>query len=748
MARAKVVPSPYSSFASKSILENLKGLEKQLHGTRSMEDVEYVHQARVASRRLRAALATFSECVPADRLRSWTTAVKTVTRSLGDARDLDVQIEFLKEYVRTRGPYVGLTQLLQRLQTERRGMQSRVEAAVDEFENCHIAEEMRETLVAPLEGSGDDRFKETRVAALGHITARMRELFALEKCVGRPKAIKEHHQMRIAAKRLRYTLEIFSIAYDERLKVYIKHLKRVQDVLGEMHDCDVWSDILSHEDVKDPGINELCRDREMTRTTRYEEFVSIWTMTMEQHIFSDLERELRNAMSRSFNVQQLNEDVLHHKIGLLADIHGNLPALNAVLRDGEERGVTTYLNAGDNLGNGPMSVDIMERLAVPNIINIKGNYDQTILDVISGEGKETRDHKDPKRTIDEITSKYLPDEWAERLGGWGDEARLRIGGKDVLLTHASPSSSIEKVDDSTEGSRLISLARMARADIVIFGHSHVRFDREIEGVHFINPGSVGRPSDGDPRASYAIWDTEEGTVEFRRLPYPINDLLDRMVDAGLPVDACNAVLFGTPIGVPVPDGSKIDLRKGVGSAESVAKGHGYYDQHVEQVRRNSATLFQDLKCEHGTGERERLMMECAATLHDIGWSWGGTDHDRSSFDLIVMDPDLPFKGRSRLLVANIARYHRGPFPKDGHGNYAILTKKEKTLVMLLASILRVADGLDAGHQQKLQVKGCTVGKKKIVVHLDNIDQAPDDVRAANKKGDLFRKVFNKELEFE
>lgn len=748
MARAEMAISSYSSFASKSILENLKDLEKQLHGKRPKDDIEYVHQARVASRRLRAALATFTECMPAQQLQNWTKAVKAITRSLGEARDLDVQIEFLNEYLRTRGPDIGMTSLQQRLQLKRMDMQPQVEAAVVEFDDRHIAEEMRMELVASAKGQGDGQLNEVHVAGLGHITCRMRELFALEKCVERPKAIKEHHQMRIAAKRLRYTLEIFSTAYDDELKAYIKHMKHIQDLLGEMHDCDVWLDILSHEDGKDPGIRELRLDREMVRTARYEEFVSIWTETRNRHFFSDLERELRNAIRPASASDQLSHDVPHHRIGLLADVHGNLPALNAVLRDAEEQGVTAYLNAGDSLGNGPMGVETMERLAIHDMISIKGNYDQSILDAITCVGKDIRDRKDPKRIIDEMTGKYLSKDWAERLGGWGDEARLQIGGKDVLLTHASPSSSIEKVDDSTDESRLRSLARMARTDMVVFGHSHVKFDREIDGVRFVNPGSVGRPGDGDPRASYAIWDTEEGTIDFRRLPYHINDLLERMIDNGLPVEACNAVLFGTSVDALIPDGSKLDLRKGIVAAKAVAESYGYHGAHVEHVRRNCVKLYQELRCVHRLGEKELFMLECAATLHDIGWSWGGENHDRSSFDLIIMDPALPFKGRSRLIVANIARYHRGPVPKDDHGNYSILSKKEKKLVDVLSSILRVADGLDADHRQKLHVKGCVIGKKDITVQLDDLSRSPDNVRAAKKKGDLFRKVFKKELDFE
>jgi exopolyphosphatase/guanosine-5'-triphosphate,3'-diphosphate pyrophosphatase len=207
------------------------------------------------------------------------------------------------------------------------------------------------------------------------------------------------------------------------------------------------------------------------------------------------------------------------------------------------------------------------------------------------------------------------------------------------------------------------------------------------------------------------------------------------------------LLFGTSVDASIPEGSNLDLKKGIEVSRSVAKSFGYWGMHVEQVRHNCTILFRELKEEHRLGERELFMLECAAALHDIGWSWGGTDHDRSSFDLIVMDPSLPFKGRSRLLVANIARYHRGPVPKEGHGNYSILTKKEKKLVDVLSSILRIADGLDADHQQKQNIKGCTIGKKKITVKLENIGQSLEDVKAAKKKSDLFRKVFKKELEF-
>lgn len=84
------------------------------------------------------------------------------------------------------------------------------------------------------------------------------------------------------------------------------------------------------------------------------------------------------------------------------------------------------------------------------------------------------------------------------------QARLRVKGQHVLLVHGSPASIEEGLDAETPKARLRELAALVKDDLVLCAHSHRPFVRRAKGVWLINPGSVGRPDDGDPRASYAI----------------------------------------------------------------------------------------------------------------------------------------------------------------------------------------------------------------------------------------------------
>ena len=80
------------------------------------------------------------------------------------------------------------------------------------------------------------------------------------------------------------------------------------------------------------------------------------------------------------------------------------------------------------------------------------------------------------------------------------------------MTHGSPASISEHTDPRTPQARLSALARAAAADVIILGHSHIPMDRQVRGTRFVNPGSVGRADDGDPRAAYAILEITNGQV--------------------------------------------------------------------------------------------------------------------------------------------------------------------------------------------------------------------------------------------
>jgi predicted phosphodiesterase len=116
------------------------------------------------------------------------------------------------------------------------------------------------------------------------------------------------------------------------------------------------------------------------------------------------------------------------------------------------------------------------------------------------------------------------------------EVRLEISGRRVMLTHGSPASVSEHLYVDTPEVRLLELAEIAQADVIIVGHSHIAFTRKVDDAWFVNTGSVGRQDDGDPRAGYAVMDLEgEGlAVQHYRVDYDVEAATTAIRRAGLP----------------------------------------------------------------------------------------------------------------------------------------------------------------------------------------------------------------------
>jgi putative phosphoesterase len=234
------------------------------------------------------------------------------------------------------------------------------------------------------------------------------------------------------------------------------------------------------------------------------------------------------------------------KVALIGDIHANLPALEAVLAHAHSQGTETIWNVGDFVGYGPFPDEVIRRLRRESGLNIVGNYDLKVLK-FKKKGDKWRSSKQPE--------KYLAFKWAhdhlskksrKYLRSLPREIRLEVAGKRVLLTHGSPASNEEPLTPDTPIERLHELARLADADLVIFGHSHQPFVRQVNSVWFINTGSVGRPDDGDPRAAYAILHIEPEHLEVfqYRVEYDVDKAVAAVRERGLPESFAQMLLQG------------------------------------------------------------------------------------------------------------------------------------------------------------------------------------------------------------
>lgn len=224
------------------------------------------------------------------------------------------------------------------------------------------------------------------------------------------------------------------------------------------------------------------------------------------------------------------------KIALLSDIHGNFPALNAVLRHARAREAGDMIfNMGDSVGYGPNPNEVVQWMQGVQIVNILGNYDKKVLSKEHQKSNWESVKTPDKRTMFAWTCHALSKQSRKYLKDLPEQRTIKIEGKRIILTHGSPASHTEHLRPDTPSSRLVELAEKTHADIILCGHSHQAFTKEIGGVTFINPGSVGRPDDGDPRASYAILDIREGEVSVQqfRVPYNIMETVHALQQTGL-----------------------------------------------------------------------------------------------------------------------------------------------------------------------------------------------------------------------
>jgi len=179
----------------------------------------------------------------------------------------------------------------------------------------------------------------------------------------------------------------------------------------------------------------------------------------------------------------------------------------------------------------------------------------------------------------------------------------------------------------------------------------------------------------------------------------------------------------------------------------LAEACAYDGAHARQVTRLALRLFDELNELHQLGARDRLRLECAALLHDIGWQSGGKGHHRASMQMILESPLLPFDDQERAVVGCIARYHRRGLPGLIHPLYAALETREQEAVSKLAALLRLAEGLDHDHKQRIKDMTCRIRPRKVVVRASAARHSLELARETLDKADLFVLVYRRKLEF-
>jgi predicted phosphodiesterase len=250
------------------------------------------------------------------------------------------------------------------------------------------------------------------------------------------------------------------------------------------------------------------------------------------------------------------------KIALLSDVHANLPALEAVLADIRERdGIDAKYHLGDLVGYAPWPDETVAALREAGIVGIAGNYDSTVATAYKHCGckyedprQEALSHESYAWTLEHTSTetkrwlRALPFRLDVRLGG-GHQP-----GPTLILVHGTPTlNTLYWTEDRPDSfcARMAAHAGARAGDVICFGHTHVPWHREVEGIHFVNTGSVGRPKDGDWRAGYVVLETGGGEVgvEFVRVEYDVERAMDGIRRSTLPDDFAEYLRTG---GKPAP----------------------------------------------------------------------------------------------------------------------------------------------------------------------------------------------------
>jgi putative phosphoesterase len=443
---------------------------------------------------------------------------------------------------------------------------------------------------------------------------------------------------------------------------------------------------------------------------------------------------------------ELSQPTEHEAILLIGDVHANLPALKAVLEDANNRGVSEIWNVGDLTGYGAFPDDVVKRLRKENAQSVAGNYDLKVLKVKEKKEKVEGEKEEPLEDWNAIKWTYenLSKKNRKYLKSLPEELRLEAGGKRILLTHRSPLPGDEQIGPETPDEKLREFAHLADADVIIFGHSHRPFSRQVDGVWFINPGGAGKQDDGDPRASYATLRINPLEVNHYRVAYDIEKAAAAIRDNGLPEIFAQMTLLGLSPDAVAQELSKKNEQR-LEEVLKTARSISYNEGHSSQVTRLAMRLFDELGELHGLGAEERFWLQCAGILHDIGWIEGQKGHHKTSLRIILAEPHLPFDERERNIVGSIARYHRRKLPNKGHRHFAALRRDERQKVKALSAILRVADGLDFTQQSLVKDITSEVSPEQVVINCAVSGEAENEKKRAMEKGDLFERVFNRNL---
>ena len=236
------------------------------------------------------------------------------------------------------------------------------------------------------------------------------------------------------------------------------------------------------------------------------------------------------------------------KIAIFADVHSNLLGLQAVLDDIRQRGIDAIYCLGDLVGYGPRPNEVIDLLRQENIPTIMGNYDDAIGHMRIICGCDYRDEQAMK--LGESSIRWTKEHTTEENKTWlrqlPERLELTASGLKFLLVHGSPRQLNEYLFENTPGEILQQFLTENNCDVLVCGHTHLPYHKQVVGGHVINVGSAGKPKHGNANVGYALLDVTERNlmVEFIQVPYDFEQVARDIERVGLPKEFAQIIRTG------------------------------------------------------------------------------------------------------------------------------------------------------------------------------------------------------------
>ena len=206
--------------------------------------------------------------------------------------------------------------------------------------------------------------------------------------------------------------------------------------------------------------------------------------------------------------------------------------------------------------------------------------------------------------------------------------------------------------------------------------------------------------------------------------------------------------------VSIREGMLIDLARGVDPAlqeeffsqilaSAINLGRRYHidERHCRHVSRLCMILFDALLKEHGMNRRERMMLEVAAMIHEIGKFISNSGHNTHGQYILANSEIFGLRREELDIIGNVIRYHRGDAPSSSDIYYIALQREERVLVLKMAAILRVADSLDRGHSQQVLIGTIEKKSETLVLHTEGARDLSMELMGLEEKGNMFQDIF-------